>query len=76
MKIDPSREAKIGAVYRLVVLCDTVDSFRVTPGEVTRVSLYRHLPGPNDIDRGETFVGDFSLNEAIEYLKGEVDGVL
>lgn len=65
---DPSKEAKITQLYRLVVQSDEVDIFEVTPGEETRVRLFRELPGPARVSRGTILMLDSTLNEALEYL--------
>jgi len=50
-----------------------VTSYKLTPpfddDSVTMVILYKALPGPVGADRGESSLGCFTLEEAVEYLK-------
>lgn len=65
-----SMEGKVGLLYRFVEQCATLDSFRVTPGEVATVHLFRGVPGPGGVGRGIVLVGEFTIDEAIELAKG------
>jgi len=61
---------KTGLLYNLVNQCETLDSFRITPGDVATVHLFREVSGPGGIGRGIVLVGEFTIDEAIELAKG------
>ena len=71
MPNDTATEAKVAHVYRYVTQCATVDAFRVTPGEEVKVALYRKARKAVGMGDMILFVGEFSLDEALEFLKLE-----
>lgn len=62
-------EVKTGHLYRFVDQNPTLTAFRVEPGEVVMVTLYRGLPSAVGVERGEIAVGKFTLDEALEYAR-------
>jgi len=71
MPKDPATETKVAHLYRYMSQCATVDSFRITTENPPYVYLFRHLPGPNRVERGIVPVGEFSLDDALEFLRLE-----
>lgn len=62
-------EVKIGHLFRFVEQNPTLTAFRVDPGKVVMVTLYRGVEGPVGAPRGEVGVGKFPLDDALEYAR-------
>ena len=66
-------DKKIARLYRLAAANPTVDGFRVIPGEIPMVTLYRRVAAVGNKPFGVVSIGTFPLDDALEYVSLEKD---